>query len=157
MNTIWFERTFSPFYKSADTCAAKAEEFMLLNIAVNKPSVSYENSTFFLFRVNLCFPWVCMKRKHFWRRKPEGSVGLGRLLSYFLPTPLHQLLNNDYLYVNQIEWWYSWVSLYNNTVNLSGVNVSCIDSYAVLEWENEMKLHGFVTKHKAYRYHEHLI
>ena len=38
-----------------------------------------------------------------------------------------------------------------------GVNMSCIDAYAVLEWENDMKFHVFATKHKANTYHEHLI
>jgi hypothetical protein len=30
-----------------------------------------------------------------------------------------------------------------------GVNLKCIDAYAVLEWENDTKFHVFVTKHKA--------
>ena len=38
-----------------------------------------------------------------------------------------------------------------------GVNLGCIDVYAVLEWANDMKLHVFVTKHKANTYHEHFI
>ena len=38
-----------------------------------------------------------------------------------------------------------------------GVNLSCIDGYAVLDWANDMKLHVFATKHKAITYHEHLI
>ena len=38
-----------------------------------------------------------------------------------------------------------------------GVNLGCIDFYAVLEWANDMKLHLFATKHKANTYHEHLI
>ena len=36
-----------------------------------------------------------------------------------------------------------------------GLNLACIDAYAVLEWENDMKLHVFATKHKANKYHEH--
>ena len=36
-----------------------------------------------------------------------------------------------------------------------GVNLGCIDVYAVLEWANDMKLHVFVTKHKVNTYHEH--
>ena len=35
-----------------------------------------------------------------------------------------------------------------------GVNLGCIDSYAVLEWTNDMKLHVFATKHKTNAYHE---
>ena len=38
-----------------------------------------------------------------------------------------------------------------------GMNLGCIESYAVLEWANDMKLLVFATKHKANRYHEHLI
>jgi hypothetical protein len=30
-----------------------------------------------------------------------------------------------------------------------GVNLKCIDAYAVLEWENDTKFHVFATKHKA--------
>jgi hypothetical protein len=30
-----------------------------------------------------------------------------------------------------------------------GVNLKCIDTYAVLEWENDPKFHVFATKHKA--------
>jgi hypothetical protein len=30
-----------------------------------------------------------------------------------------------------------------------GVNLKCIDAYAVLEWANDTKLHIFATKHKA--------
>jgi hypothetical protein len=30
-----------------------------------------------------------------------------------------------------------------------GVNLKCIDAYAVLEWENDAKFHVFVTKYKA--------
>jgi hypothetical protein len=30
-----------------------------------------------------------------------------------------------------------------------GVNLKCIDAYAVLEWENYTKFHLFATKHKA--------
>ena len=30
-----------------------------------------------------------------------------------------------------------------------GVNLKCIDVYAVLEWENDTKFHVFATKHKA--------
>jgi hypothetical protein len=38
-----------------------------------------------------------------------------------------------------------------------GVNLKCIDAYAVLEWANDMKLHVFATKHKANTYSEKLI
>ena len=38
-----------------------------------------------------------------------------------------------------------------------GINVSCIDAYAVVEWANDVKLHIFATKHKTNTYHEHLI
>ena len=38
-----------------------------------------------------------------------------------------------------------------------GVNLKCIDAYAVLEWANDMKLHVFATKHKANTYSENLI
>ena len=38
-----------------------------------------------------------------------------------------------------------------------GVNLKCIDAYAVLEWANDMKLHVFTTKHKANTYSEKLI
>ena len=31
-------------------------------------------------------------------------------------------------------------------VNLSGVNLNCIDVFAVLVWENDMILHVFVTR-----------
>jgi hypothetical protein len=31
-----------------------------------------------------------------------------------------------------------------------GVNLKCIDAYAVLEWENKMKFHVFAAKHKVY-------
>jgi hypothetical protein len=30
-----------------------------------------------------------------------------------------------------------------------GVNLKCIDAYAVLEWENDTKFHVLATKHKA--------
>jgi hypothetical protein len=30
-----------------------------------------------------------------------------------------------------------------------GVNLKCVDTNAVLEWENDMKFHVFATKHKA--------
>jgi hypothetical protein len=30
-----------------------------------------------------------------------------------------------------------------------GINLKCIDAYAVLEWENDMKFHVFATEHKA--------
>ena len=51
---------------------------------------------------------------------------------------------------------YSSVSLCKYTVNLSGVNLNCIDVYAVLERANDRKLHVFVTKHEANTYSEHL-
>ena len=51
----------------------------------------------------------------------------------------------------------SWVSLHHYAVNLDGVNVNCTDAYAVVEWENNMKLHIFATKHKANTYYEHSI
>ncbi len=56
----------------------------------------------------------------------------------------------------------SWVSLHKYAVNLSGgqpygVNLKCIDVYAVLERANDRKLHVFATKHKANTYSEHLI
>jgi hypothetical protein len=38
-----------------------------------------------------------------------------------------------------------------------GVNLECIDAYAVLEWANDTKLHVFATKHKANTYSEQLI
>ena len=38
-----------------------------------------------------------------------------------------------------------------------GVNLGCIDAYAVLEWSDDMKLHVFATKHKANIYHGHLV
>jgi hypothetical protein len=38
-----------------------------------------------------------------------------------------------------------------------GVNLKCIDAYAVLEWANDTKLHVFATKHKANTYSEQLI
>ncbi len=37
-----------------------------------------------------------------------------------------------------------------------GVNVNCIDVYAVLERANDTKLHVFATKHQANTYSEHL-
>ncbi len=52
---------------------------------------------------------------------------------------------------------YCWVSLCKYAVNLSGVNVNCIDVYAVLERANDRKLHIFATKHEANTYSEHLI
>jgi hypothetical protein len=53
---------------------------------------------------------------------------------------------------------YSWVSLRHFAVNLTGgVNLECIDAYAVLEWANDTKLHVFATKHKANTYSEQLI
>ena len=40
-----------------------------------------------------------------------------------------------------------------NSINMQwiwvGINLDCIDAYAVQEWTNEMKLHVFATKHKA--------
>ena len=38
-----------------------------------------------------------------------------------------------------------------------GVNLDCIDAYAVLEWANDMKLYVFASKHKANACHKHLI
>ena len=38
-----------------------------------------------------------------------------------------------------------------------GVNLNCIDVYAVLERANDKKLHVFATKHEANIYREHLI
>ena len=38
-----------------------------------------------------------------------------------------------------------------------GVNPGCTDTYAVLEWANDMKFGSFATKHKPNTYHEHLI
>ena len=38
-----------------------------------------------------------------------------------------------------------------------GVNLSCTDVYAVLEWANDMKLQVFAIKHKTNTYHKHLI
>jgi hypothetical protein len=38
-----------------------------------------------------------------------------------------------------------------------GVNLKCIDAYAVLEWANDTKLHVFATKHKANTYSKQLI
>jgi hypothetical protein len=38
-----------------------------------------------------------------------------------------------------------------------GVNLKCIDAYAVLEWANDTKFHVFATKHKANTYSEQLI
>jgi hypothetical protein len=38
-----------------------------------------------------------------------------------------------------------------------GVNLVCIDAYAVLKWANDTKLHVFSTKHKANTYSEQLI
>ena len=42
-----------------------------------------------------------------------------------------------------------------------GVNLNCIDTYAVPEWANDVKLHVFATKHKATKHlihsDEHLI
>ena len=49
------------------------------------------------------------------------------------------------------------VSPYHYAVNLSGVSLGCIDTYAVLELANDVKLHVFATEHKANTYHEHLI
>ncbi len=40
---------------------------------------------------------------------------------------------------------------------LVGVNLNCIDVYAVLERANDRKLHLFATKHEAKTYSEHLI
>ncbi len=37
-----------------------------------------------------------------------------------------------------------------------GVNLNCIDVYAVLERANDRKLHVFATKHEANTYSEHL-
>jgi hypothetical protein len=30
-----------------------------------------------------------------------------------------------------------------------GVNLKCIDAYAVLEWENDTQFYVFATKHKV--------
>ena len=38
-----------------------------------------------------------------------------------------------------------------------GVNLGCIDAYAIPEWMRNMKLYLFATKHKVNTYHEHLI
>jgi hypothetical protein len=38
-----------------------------------------------------------------------------------------------------------------------GVNLECIDEYAVVESANDTKLHVFATKHKANTYSEQLI
>ena len=38
-----------------------------------------------------------------------------------------------------------------------GVNLGCIDTYAALEWANDMKLRVFAIKHKVNPYHKHLI
>ena len=38
-----------------------------------------------------------------------------------------------------------------------GVNLNCIDVYAVLERANDKKLHVIATKHEANTYSEHLI
>ena len=38
-----------------------------------------------------------------------------------------------------------------------GVNLNCIDVYAVLEKANDGKLHVFATKHEANTYCKHLI
>ncbi len=38
-----------------------------------------------------------------------------------------------------------------------GVNLNCIDVYAVMERANDRKLHLFATKHEANTYSEHLI
>ena len=38
-----------------------------------------------------------------------------------------------------------------------GINVGCIDAYAVVERASDMQLHVFVTKHKTNTYNEHLI
>ena len=38
-----------------------------------------------------------------------------------------------------------------------GVNLGCIEAYALLGWANDMKLLVFPTKHKANTYLEHLI
>ena len=38
-----------------------------------------------------------------------------------------------------------------------GVNLGCIDADALLELENDMKLHIFATNDKVNAYHEHLI
>jgi hypothetical protein len=35
-----------------------------------------------------------------------------------------------------------------------GVNLKCVDAYAVLEWANYTKLHVFATKDKANTYSE---
>ena len=49
-------------------------------------------------------------------------------------------------------------SLYYYAVNLAGVNLGCIDFYAVLEWANAVwNCIFFATKHKANTYHEHLM
>ena len=38
-----------------------------------------------------------------------------------------------------------------------GLNINCIDAYAVLEWVNNTKLQILATKHKANKYSKHLI
>ena len=38
-----------------------------------------------------------------------------------------------------------------------GVNLICIDVYAVVERVNDMKLHVFATKHKVNTYGERLV
>ena len=38
-----------------------------------------------------------------------------------------------------------------------GINLSCSDAYAALEWANDMKLHICATKQKTNTYHKHLI
>ena len=38
-----------------------------------------------------------------------------------------------------------------------GVNLNCIDAYAVVDLANNMKSHDLATKHKTNTYHEHLI
>jgi hypothetical protein len=49
------------------------------------------------------------------------------------------------------------VSLQHFSVIWQGVNLKCIDAYAVLEWANDTKSHVFATKHKANTYSEQLI
>ena len=42
-------------------------------------------------------------------------------------------LSNSMFYCSDLIITYSWVSLYNYAVNLSGVNLGCTDAYAVVE------------------------
>ena len=82
------------------------------------------------------------------------------LLAVFTSNPLTALFAMLWLTGKLVVyplWMYSWVSLCKYAVNLSGVDLNCIDVYAVLERANDRKLHVFATKHEANTYSEQLI